>query len=92
MFGRQPARPAAAPAAGEALLALKDACTNYGQAKLASWRPTGNPCFPKPWAHVSCAGGRVAEINLANRQVVGVLPGKLRLAQNLVTLNLEGNK
>lgn len=25
----------------EALLALRDSCTNYGQSKMAGWRPSG---------------------------------------------------
>jgi hypothetical protein len=80
------------PAAGQALLALQAAITNVGKSRVSSWRSLGNPCNPKPWAHVTCGGGRVVTLELPNMGVVGTLPAKLNWLNQLATLNLQGNK
>lgn len=50
-----------------ALLALKAAATaNTPGSPLADWLPQANPCSSGAWSGVSCRGGRVAILNLAN--------------------------
>jgi hypothetical protein len=75
----------------KALLALKAAVVT-GSSRLNTWRTNGAPCSGKPWAYVTCTDGRVTGLNLANVGLAGQLPDNLRLASELVTVNLADNK
>ncbi|GAB4815698.1 hypothetical protein N2152v2_002744 [Parachlorella kessleri] len=78
----------------KALMALQQAVTaqGFGLSSMSQWKASANPCAPKPWAHLTCAGNRVIGLNLANLKVQGTLPPELKLANELITLNLQGNK
>lgn len=78
----------------DALMALKAAVANngWGSSKMRSWKAQGNPCSPKPWPHVTCWSNRVVGISLANLNVQATLPLKLRQMNELITLDLEGNR
>lgn len=49
-----------------ALLAFKAAVAAAPGGALADWLPEANPCSDEAWAGVSCRGGRVVILNLAN--------------------------
>lgn len=76
----------------EALLAFKAGAAAAAPGALPDWQPEANPCSADAWTGVSCAGGRVAVLNLAHAGLA--LPsleplGRLGALQKLL---LAGNR
>ncbi|KAJ0972410.1 hypothetical protein J5N97_020369 [Dioscorea zingiberensis] len=55
-----------------------------------SWVPGSDPCDPK-WELVSCMGGRVISLNLANKSLSGVLSQSINDLNALTAIHLQNN-
>ncbi|KAL4458769.1 hypothetical protein ABPG75_013634 [Micractinium tetrahymenae] len=94
-------RVVALPDAATALLALRDATTNWAAATNGlggqAWQDGGSPCSgggqAASWFGLTCdAGGQVTAVNLSALGLEGTLPAALSGLPALATLDLSRNK
>ncbi|KAL5215901.1 hypothetical protein ABZP36_007302 [Zizania latifolia] len=76
------------PADQAALLAFSGGLDRKG-AGLVGWDPNDASCCS--WTGVSCALGRVVELDLSNRSLYGVISSSIASLAGLATLNLSRN-
>lgn len=74
---------------GRALVALYEACGGEQWRRREGWLADRDVCA---WAGVTCTGGRVTRLDLADNRLAGILPAELGLLAYLTHLDLSGNQ